>query len=481
MAIAQQSLDSVSRRAASAGLDATTRQSFAALSGVLSDILSPVCAGAPPHVAGARMDRWKRLLALDFSPDVLPLETEAASLDHRLRSAEALARAAIGMHAPKRLFGRQSSQAALADVVAGLMKLVLLDAEALAERRIETARAEMAANAAPPPGARDEDLVGALTGAFEHLAKGDLTYRLDHALAPQFEGLRRCFNEAVEHINEAMMAVSHAASAMEAGSQEIAQASDDLSRRTETQAASLEETAAALDQLTGSVRRAASDARRAAEIVVAARTEAQSSGDVVRQAIDAMGGIEKSSQQISQIIGVIDEIAFQTNLLALNAGVEAARAGDAGRGFAVVASEVRALAQRSADAARQIKALITSSAGQVSSGVTLVDKTGEALERIIGRVAEIDRLMTEIDRSAQEQASGLAEVNTAVNQMDLTTQQNAAMVEEATAAVHSLRSEATSLTGWVSNFRLASDLRPTTRVAETQARIARAFAPSRGS
>ena len=481
MAAAQQAPISYHHRVAAAGLEASARHRLGDLSQSLTETLAPVCRGAPPTVAGALVDRWKRLLALDFSDDVLPLDETVAGFDSRVRAAEALARAAVAMHMPKSFFGRGSGQQALADVVANLVKLVLVDAECLADRRVAHLHQDLADRHEETEITSNGELVERLTTAFDHLADGDLTYQLDADVGPANEGLRSRFNEAIARLNEAMTAVSHAAAAMQAGTAEIAQASDDLSRRTETQAASLEETAAALDQLTGSVKRAASDARRAADIVVSARTEAQSSGEVVRQAVAAMSGIEKSSQQISQIIGVIDEIAFQTNLLALNAGVEAARAGEAGRGFAVVASEVRALAQRSADAAREIKSLISSSAAQVSSGVTLVDRTGEALERIIGRVAEIDALMTDIDRSAQEQAAGLAEVNTAVNQMDQTTQQNAAMVEESTAAVHSLRNEAVSLAGWVSNFRLAGHSQSRSRVAEEQARIARAFARPRNS
>jgi len=189
-------------------------------------------------------------------------------------------------------------------------------------------------------------------------------------------------------------------------------------------------------------------------VVQGARGDAETSGIVVRDAVAAMSAIEQSAQQISQIIGVIDEIAFQTNLLALNAGVEAARAGDAGRGFAVVASEVRALAQRSAEAAKEIKTLISASTAQVASGVQLVGQTGEALQRIVGRVAEIDGLVSEISASAQEQATGLQQVNTAVNQMDQVTQQNAAMVEQSTAASHSLSQEAESLASSVSRFRI---------------------------
>src|SRR5690606_18841880 len=257
-------------------------------------------------------------------------------------------------------------------------------------------------------------------------------------------------------LQDAMSVVVTNVSAIRSGSGEISQAADDLSRRTEQQAASLEETAAALDQITATVNRTAAGARQASDTVQAAKGDAETSGNVVRDAVSAMGAIEKSAQEITQIIGVIDEIAFQTNLLALNAGVEAARAGDAGRGFAVVASEVRALAQRSAEAAKEIKVLISASTSQVNSGVSLVGQTGEALQRIVSRVAEIDGLVSEIAASAQEQATGLQQVNTAVNQMDQVTQQNAAMVEQSTAASHSLAQEAEALAGSVARFQIGA-------------------------
>lgn len=237
------------------------------------------------------------------------------------------------------------------------------------------------------------------------------------------------------------------------GAGEISFASDDLSPRTEQQAAGLEQTAAALDQITATVNRTASGAREASATVQAARNDAETSGTVVREAVSAMDAIHASAHQITQTIAVIDEIAFQTNLLALNAGVEAARAGDAGRGFAVVASEVRALAQRSAIAAKEIKVLISSSTTQVNAGVALVGQTGEALQRIMGRVAEIDGLVSEIAASTQEQATGLREVNTAVNMMDQVTQQNAAMVEQSTAASQSLTNEASQLVDLIARFQ----------------------------
>ena len=259
---------------------------------------------------------------------------------------------------------------------------------------------------------------------------------------------------AMDKLQETMKAIAHNTQGVRAGAGEITQASDDLSRRTEQQAASLEETAAALDQITATVRKTAEGANEARSAAATAKTDAERSGEVVRETVNAMSGIEASSKQIGNIIGVIDEIAFQTNLLALNAGVEAARAGDAGRGFAVVATEVRALAQRSADAAKEIKTLISASSQQVDAGVKLVGETGKSLERIVAQVAKLNGLVGDIAASAQEQATGLNQVNTAVNQMDQVTQQNAAMVEQSTAASHSLADEAAELARLVGQFQI---------------------------
>jgi len=330
-----------------------------------------------------------------------------------------------------------------------------LEAETAAQRRaVEEERARVEAEKAR---AAEEDRVAitALAEGLNAMAAGDLTYRIDVPFAPKAEQLKADFNAAISQLEQAVAVVVDNVAAIRSGSGEISQASDDLSRRTEQQAASLEETAAALDEITATVNRTADGARQASRVVQTARNEAEASGAVVSDAVAAMTAIEQSSNQIGAIIGVIDEIAFQTNLLALNAGVEAARAGDAGRGFAVVASEVRALAQRSADAAKEIKTLITASGRQVEQGVALVGQTGQALGRIVAEVAEIDGLMSEISASAQEQATGLQQVNTAVNQMDQVTQQNAAMVEESTAASHSLAQEADVLAASVARFKVA--------------------------
>lgn len=290
--------------------------------------------------------------------------------------------------------------------------------------------------------------------ALEKLAAKDLTVRLRDRLPDAYSKLQIDFNDAIEQLEEAIHKVSGSVSIITGSTQEVAGSSDELSKRTEQQAASLEETAAALDQITATGRKAAEGAGHAREVVVAAKADAERAGEVVRSTVEAMGSIEKSAQQINQIIGVIDEIAFQTNLLALNAGVEAARAGEAGRGFAVVASEVRALAQRSADAAKEIKSLISTSTMQVSAGVDLVAQTGKALETILVQVIDINKVVVDIASGAQEQATGLSQVNTAINQMDQATQQNAAMVEETTAASHSLSQETHQLSALVQQFRV---------------------------
>ena len=301
---------------------------------------------------------------------------------------------------------------------------------------------------------RQEAVVNGLAEGLDRLADGDLTFRLNSPFAEEYEKLRADFNGAMSRLQDTVKVIAHNTQGMRSGAGEISQAADDLSRRTEQQAASLEETAAALDQITATVRRTAEGANQAQSVVTVAKGDAERSGQVVRDAVAAMGKIEQSAKEISQIIGVIDEIAFQTNLLALNAGVEAARAGDAGRGFAVVASEVRALAQRSAEAAKEIKALISASAREVDAGVDLVGQTGQALQRIVSQIAEINGVVTEISASAGEQSTGLHQVNSAVNQMDQVTQQNAAMVEQSTAASHALAREAEELARLISRFQV---------------------------
>jgi len=321
--------------------------------------------------------------------------------------------------------------------------------------------------------------IATFTQALDGLARGDLISEIDTRMQGPADDLRRVFNAAVQELRNTIAAVVQSAHGVEAGSHEITVASDDLSRRTEQQAASLEQTAASLEQITASVRQTAAGAENARESVVAATTTAEQGGAVVTQAIDAMGAIEKSSGQIGQIIGVIDEIAFQTNLLALNAGVEAARAGDAGRGFAVVASEVRALAQRSAEAAKEIKGLISASASHVSQGVKLVHETGMALEKIVTEVAEIRGAVTAIAAGATEQATGLQEINNAVSHMDQITQQNAAMVEESAASSHALAQEAGKLNAYVARFQTGVEVTAFGSTSKTQGAVTAARTPKR--
>ncbi len=293
-----------------------------------------------------------------------------------------------------------------------------------------------------------------LAGGLQKLSDGDLAVEIRESFVDHLDPLRVNFNHSVERLRDAMQAVGENARAIDAGASEMLAGSEDLAKRTEQQAASVEETAAALEQVTTAVKDSAVRAEEAGALVGRTRVGAERSGEVVRRAVEAMQAIEKSSSEISNIIGVIDEIAFQTNLLALNAGVEAARAGDAGKGFAVVAQEVRELAQRSAHAAKEIKGLITASGDQVRTGVALVGETGRALEAIVREVQEINQNVAAIVTSAREQSTGLAEINSAVNLMDQGTQKNAAMVEQSTAASHTLHQQANALMQLLGQFRL---------------------------
>jgi len=302
--------------------------------------------------------------------------------------------------------------------------------------------------------AQQDEVVETLAGALASLAGGNLANPITHLFPPAYEKLRNDFNAAVAKLAEAMLAISGSVDAMTGGTAEISAAADDLSHRTEAQAANLEETAAAIDEVTAAVRQAAGNAEQAAEMAKAAKTRADESGEVAGRAIIAMGEINRFSGEISQIIGIIDEIAFQTNLLALNAGIEAARAGDAGRGFAVIATEVRALASRSGDSARQIKALMDSSGKSVGHGVELVNEMAISLTDILARVTAVSGLVADISLAAREQATGLASVNTAVNGLDKATQQNAAVAEQTSAASQQLADEAKVLNGLVARFQI---------------------------
>ncbi|MDF8332891.1 methyl-accepting chemotaxis protein [Novosphingobium cyanobacteriorum] len=309
--------------------------------------------------------------------------------------------------------------------------------------------------------ADQEAVVIALGTGLDKLASKDLEHRIEQTFPEGYEELRRNYNAAVDSLAAALRTVRVGAGSVRSSIAEIRAAADDLAQRNEQQASRLADTAGAMNGVTGSIQETAGSAMRVEKAIAAAHQEATEGGAVVQRAVQAMAEIENSSAEIGKIIAVIDGIAFQTNLLALNAGVEAARAGDAGKGFAVVASEVRALAQRSADAAQEIKALITASSEHVGAGVELVGETGSKLVGIVNRVGEITGLIGEIAGAAQSQAENLQQVNVAVGEMDRMTQQNAAMVEQSSAAARSLSAEAERLTELVASFRTRNvDNRP---------------------
>ncbi|MGY5776460.1 methyl-accepting chemotaxis protein [Rhizobium sp. LEGMi135b] len=320
--------------------------------------------------------------------------------------------------------------------------------------------------------------VDGLASGLAELSNGNLVYRIEQPFVDHLDRLRADFNASMAKLEETLRSVGQGGQAIAAGASQIRSAADDLSKRTEQQAASVEETAAALEEITTTVKDSTRRAEEASSLVGRARVGAEKSGEVMQEAIAAMEAISKSSSEISNIIGVIDDIAFQTNLLALNAGVEAARAGEAGKGFAVVAQEVRELAQRSATAAKEIKALISTSGQQVDSGVDLVTKTGQSLQQIVGEVEEIDRNVRAIVEAAREQATGLQEISTAVNSIDQGTQQNAAMVEESTAASYSLAKEVTALNELLGQFDLQNG-RSHARPAAATERSSPAASPAR--
>ncbi|MDH4412914.1 MAG: methyl-accepting chemotaxis protein [Rhizobium sp.] len=334
---------------------------------------------------------------------------------------------------------------------------VKMEAEAEASRSMgEQERLEREADKAREA-AQSQFVVDQLATGLQRLADGDVAYRINTPFAEHLDRLRIDFNNSLTKLHETLKAVTENARGIDNGANEIRSAADDLAKRTEQQAASVEETAAALEQITTTMRDSTRRAEEAGILVSQTKTGAEQAGDVVRTAVQAMRQIETSSGEISNIIGVIDEIAFQTNLLALNAGVEAARAGEAGKGFAVVAQEVRELAQRSANAAKEIKALIITSGEQVRTGVSLVGETGRALERMVSEVQEINQHVSAIVEAAREQTAGIGEINTAVNSIDQSTQQNAAMVEEATAASHGLAGEAEALNQLIAQFNLGQE------------------------
>ena len=326
------------------------------------------------------------------------------------------------------------------------------------ENRANSERDRQQAEAAQNEAIRHERavVVSSIGVALARLADMDLAYRITADIPAAYGELKTDFNAAMAQLERAMRAVMAGIVVIREGAQDIAKAADDLSMRTEQQASSLEQTTAAVEQIASTVKTAADGAAHAQTAVAAADDDAKKSKVIVGESVQAMDAIARSAQQINQIVGVIDDIAFQTNLLALNAGVEAARAGDAGRGFAVVASEVRGLSQRSAEAAKEIKTLLAESTRHVGHGVKQVGETGRALERLLTQVAEINAVVSDIAAGTKEQASGLAEVNVAIGQIDGMTQRNATMVGDSAAATHRLSQETERLSELIGQFRLSA-------------------------
>jgi methyl-accepting chemotaxis protein len=491
MTDSNRSQDSIVERLDFIGLDQKARTALRNLQPLVSQAIGPALTafydkvkGTPAtrkffgderHMAGAQNAQerhWAIITAANFTEDYASAVRKIGKTHARIGLEprwyiggyavvlEQLIHAVVREQWPRLLQMSKRRPEGVAEALSSLVKAAMLDMDLAISVYLETLADERhkVEEAGKEALRLEREIVANSIGVgLKKLAAKDLTYRMTGEIPEVYRQLQMDFNEVAGQLEEAIVSVSESTNVISSGSQEIAAASDDLARRTEQQAASLEETAAALGAITETVKKSAAGASHAREIVATADQDAKKSAGVVRQAVEAMDGIAESARKITQIIGVIDEIAFQTNLLALNAGVEAARAGDAGRGFAVVASEVRALAQRSAEAAKEIKGLISASSAQVDQGVKLVDETGKSLERIMTQVGEINTVVAEIAAGAKEQAQGIEEVNTAITQMDQMTQQNAAMVEESTAASHHLSQEATQLAGLVGQFKAGGD------------------------
>jgi len=424
----------------------------------------------------AQSRHWGRISAGDFGRDYIENVQTVGQVHARIGLeprwyiggyaliADGLIKAVMDEAWPKGLFGKGNSKGEeVAAQIGALVKAILLDMDLSITTYIEAAdeKRRAAEQASELASQRQEIVVRSLSEALDKLAKGDLTHRLSEQFDPTYEKLQGDFNTAIETLGATIGAIAGGAREVADASSEISEAAIDLSQRTEEQAASLEQTSASMEQIAATVRNNAENANRANDLTRSAHEVADRSGGVVGQAVSAMARIEESSHRISDIISVIDEIARQTNLLALNAAVEAARAGEAGRGFAVVASEVRSLAQRSSQAAKDIKDLITNSSSQVADGVQLVNQTGSSLKEILDSIKQVADIVADIATASAEQAGGIEQVNKALTQMDEVTQQNSAMVEENSATARTLEQQAAEMNDRIGTFKLAHRPAPT--------------------
>jgi len=431
------------------------------------------------HVSAARqrqLQHWDGIASAKFDADYIRAVSQVGKVHARIGLEprwyiggyalilEKLIASVVQAHWPKSALGaRKSGAQDCAAALAAVAKATMLDMdyaitvylEASEEARL---KAEAEAKAAEKAKAAERDLaISCVSDSMEALAEGDLTYRMRTDIPDEYGQIRDHFNAAMDRLQEMVGTIKVTSAMIASSSQEISSGSQDLSTRTEQQASALEESAATTEQLAASVKTSSQASRRSVQLADEATNVARTGGNIVRDAVEAMARIEGASKRISEITDVIDGIAFQTNLLALNAAVEAARAGDAGRGFAVVAAEVRALAQRSAGAAKDITGLIYSSDAEVAEGVKLVRQAGETLDQIVAASAKVSSTVEEIASATTEQANGIDEMSQTVSHMDEITQQNAALAEESAASAKVLLDQIDQLTRLVAAFRTESN------------------------
>jgi methyl-accepting chemotaxis protein len=441
-------------------------------------------AGRAGQAKNGQLRHWARISSGDFNQEYLHSVRIIGQTHARIGLeprwyiggyaliTEQLIAAALATLWPRGLLkGKAAKSVDVAAALGAVVKAVLLDMDFAISTYIEAAEegrrraeeasaaaAKQAEEASAAAAKQQAAVVESLTRGLDHLAKGDLAYRSAEELAPEYQKVQDDFNTAIAQLQQTIQAIAVATREVASASAEISSGTTDLSQRTEEQAASLEETSASMEQISSIVKKNADNAQQANQFANSTREVADRGGAVVAQAVSAMSRIEDSSGKISDIISIIDEIARQTNLLALNAAVEAARAGEAGRGFAVVASEVRSLAQRSSQAAKDIKDLITNSTGQVKEGVELVNKTGASLTEILGSIKKVAEIVSDIAAASAEQSSGIDQVNIALTQMDEVTQQNSALVEQNAAAAKALEQQSQAMDERVSFFQLGEDV-----------------------